>query len=178
MPWDVIVKVFSNLIYVTAIVAIVYFTLRIFRTTPQKPAAGMPKVVSRTLLNLFIECRYESSMVRGWKYQVSVVIYPVHTDSAEQMGSDYVTAVNSVSLQGAAFDVSVIQEAMPPLSAKGLKVSWLIIPQEAGPASFRLLLDVEKMDAPPEVLKVLFSDIKVKRNYGVWLRIRPDRKMG
>ncbi|WP_295128575.1 hypothetical protein [uncultured Chitinophaga sp.] len=170
MPWDVIVKIISNLIYIAAIIGIVYFTLRIFRTAPEKPAAGMPKVVSRPLLNLFIECRYESSMVRGWKYKVAVVIYPVHTDSAEQMSDEYITAINSIELQGAAFDVSVIQEATPPLSAKGLKASWLVKPAEAGPASFRLMLDVNKMNAPAEVLKVLFSDIKVRRDYGAWLR--------
>lgn len=170
MPWEVISKVISNLAYIAAIVAIVYFTLKIYRTSPSGVPLAAPKVVSRPLYNLFIECRYESAMTRGWKYHVSIVIYPLHTDSAEQLTAPYITGIYAVRLESAYFDIVPIREteAQVPLTTQGVKAGWMVKPVRRGPASFSLLLNVQQ-DGRTEELKVSFSDISVKNSYAYLL---------
>ncbi|UYQ94891.1 hypothetical protein MKQ68_07270 [Chitinophaga horti] len=178
MPFDIIVQLASNLIYIAAIIAIVYFTLKIFRNAPGKPpAAAGPKVVSRPLMDLFIECRYDVRMVQGWKYQVSTVIYPMNTDSVEQLLESHVTGIRSLSLESASFDVIQLQTPSGPLSASGLRASWLLTPVIPGNVSFRLLVEVDKLGEDPELLKVLFSDVYVRRNYARWLKWGDKKQM-
>lgn len=171
MPWDVIAQVASNLIYIAAIIAIVYFTLKVFRNTSEKPSIPpLATVDGRTLLNLYIECRYDVRMVRGWHYHVSVVIYPINTDSDEQLIDAQVAAIRSLSVETAAFDAMTVSDGAGPLTIDGITASWLLTPLLPGMASFRILIEVEKRDGGHEVLHMLYSGIQVKRDFSKWFK--------
>jgi hypothetical protein len=171
MPWDVIAQVASNLIYIAAIIAIVYFTLKIFRNTSEKPSTPpLPTVDGRTLLNLYIECRYDVRMVQGWHYHVSAVIYPINTDSDEHLMDAHVTAIHSLSVETAAFDAMTVSDGAGPLTIEGITASWLLTPLLPGMASFRIFIEVEKRGGDREVLRMLYSGVQVKRDFSRWFK--------